>query len=161
MSSIVRKLVTCSFLVAALFTASSAWAHPGPAHIHEGPGMVMHHDEHSPFDRHPHSANTEVTQKDQQSLHCALNGHDPSRPCPHMKSHQTGQDGTVRIGMDCGGETGPDGKSVVKTGGSFYGVVSQAADAPCIGQELFPSLHPMLSRSPEEIAPPPQAPHSN
>lgn len=160
MNSSFSKIVVVALGLAMLLLAGSAWAHPGPAHIHEGPGMVMHHDNHSPFDK-PGTAGASFSQKDAGSLHCALAGHDPSQPCPHMQSHTSRQDGMVRIGMECGGHSGPDGQSLVKTGASIYGVVSTSSGTPCTGQELFPSIHPMLSRSLDATAPPPRRAHSH
>lgn len=148
-----RFILLTTMTVAAILVAGTAWAHPGAPHIHEGPMMMQDHNAHSPF--HQHSQHVQ-TKNEEQSLHCILNGHSPDEPCPHKKTRKTDSRDSVRISTECGGHAGPVTASIVKTQTTYFAVTSTPEETVCLEQELFPAIHPLLSRSHSEIAPPPK-----
>lgn len=153
MKSRLRFIVLTTLTIVMLLGTGAAWAHPGPSHIHEGPVLMQDHSAHSPF--HQPSQHLQ-TKNEGQSLHCILNGHTKGQPCPHMPASKTDNSNTVRISSECGGHTGPGGTALVKTGGTYNAVIPIQNELSCSHQELFPAIHPLLSRSHTETAPPPK-----
>lgn len=149
----IRFILLTVFTVMALLMAGTASAHPGSPHIHEGPALLQDHSAHSPF--HQHSQHIQA-KNEGQSLHCILNGHSSEQPCPHMQSSKFDNDGVEKLSAECGGHSGPIGASVVKTDATYYAIASTPDETYCSDQELFPVIHPLLSRSTPKIAPPPK-----
>lgn len=148
-----RFILLTTMMVATLLVAGTAWAHPGSPHIHEGPMLMQDHNAHSPF--HQHSQHVQ-TKNEEQSLHCILNGHSPDKPCPHKKIRKTEKKGIALLSTECGGHTSPVSASIVKTQTTYFAVTSTPDETVCMDQELFPAIHPLVSRSYSKIAPPPK-----
>ncbi len=143
-----------ALMTATVLVAGSDEAYASSGHIHKAHALTHDHASHSPF--HQHTGHMQA-EKQGQSLHCILNGHSPDKPCPHTHVQQdVGSKAQLHLNTECGGQTSPNGTSVVQTDGSFVAIAPTQSDAIFTGPEHFEVTPSLISRSLSGIAPPPK-----